>query len=228
MNIYTEEIWFSPINVLYHFSRLESVLSPSKRKSQSFRKAEEAFFTAIMLMGIIKHTSTQYWLQIVQDSEGTPDIRTATFKLENEKPVELLIQEIEVVEFGRYSNEDVADFIIKKKLSKNYPDYITILCRVSKEIVLPTLKKINSRLKAEKSKNPVIILAKLSDKEPNYRICQVHPHIGLLQDFTPTILDENFIREYKGVIRIQSGNADKLDWLYLPEEKHYPFENLGL
>ena len=225
--ITTDNLWFHPINVLYHYARLESLLPPSKRNNHSFRKLTEAYNVAIMLMGIIKFQKRQYWLQIVNDKDGSPDIRTGTFVVKDGKPKDFTIQEVEVVEFEHHSNESIVDFLKRTKLSSKqpYPPYITFLCRVSKTTILPPYKQIHNDLKLIGLKNSLIILGKLHPRNHIYRICQVNPEIDLLVDFD--VMEETHNKEYRGVIKVKLGTDDKLNFIYLPTEKHYPFESLG-
>lgn len=226
--ITTDNIWFSPINVLYHYARLEGLLSSAKRKTRSFKKAKEAYHVAIMLMGIIKFQQRQYWLQIVKDKEGSPDIRTGTFVIRASKPKEFTIQEVEVVDFEQHSNEDIVDFLKRTKLSpkRPYPPYTTFLCNVSKTILLPPYRQIHDKLKSVVAKNSVVILGKIHPRKHIYKICQVHPKIDLLTDFD--VMKESYNKKYGGVLRLKLGTNDKLNFIYLPNEKHYPFEALGL
>lgn len=227
MIITTDNVWFSPINVLYHFARLESLPPSSKRSSRSFKKAKEAYRVAIMLMGIIKFQQRQYWLQIVKDEEGSPDIRTGTFLIVSGKPKEFTIQEVELVDFEHHSKENIVDFLKRTKLSpkRPYPSYITFLCYVSKATLLPPYRQIYDELKSVVAKNPIIILGKIHPRKHIYRICQVHPEIDLLEDFD--VMREAYNKKYRGVLRLKSGSDDKLNLIYLPNEKHYPFEALG-
>lgn len=224
--ITTDNIWFSPINVLYHYARLESLLSSAERKTRSFKKAKEAYHTAIMLMGIIKFQQRQYWLQVVKDEEGSPDIRTGTYVIEAGKPKEFTIQEVEVVDFEQHSDEDIVDFLKRTKLSlkRPYPSYITFLCNVSKTTLLPPYRQIHDKLKSVIAKNSVVVLGKIHPQKHIYRICQVHPEIDLLIDFD--VMKEAYNKKYRGVLKLKRGIDDNLSFIYLPNEKHYPFEAL--
>ena len=225
--ITTDKVWFAPINVLYHYARLESIVSPQENEKSAFKKATEAYNVAIMLMGIIKYQKRQYWLQVTKDEEGTPDIRTGTFVIRKGQPKELAIQEVEVIEFGQHSQDYIVDFLKRTKLSSKraYPSTTTILCKVSKTVQLPPYKKIYNDLRTVAVKTPVIILGKIHPSKHIYRICQVHPNIDLLVDFD--VMEESYNKKYRGVLRLEKGANDSLNFIYVPNEKHYPFELLG-
>lgn len=53
-------LWFSPLNVIYHFTRYKNE-STSKDQRQ-LKRAEEAFFVAIMLVGIMGIQKREYWM----------------------------------------------------------------------------------------------------------------------------------------------------------------------
>lgn len=224
--ITTDNVWFSPINILYHYARLESVLPPDKRKTRSFKKAKEAYHVAIMLMGIIKFQQRHYWLQVVKDEEGSPDIRTGTFVIEAGRPRGFTIQEVEVVDFEQHSDENIVDFLKRTKLSpkRPYPPHTTFLCNVSKTTLLPPYAQIHDRLKSVVAENPVVVLGRIYSRRHIYRICQVHPEMDLLVDFD--VMKESYNKKYRGVLRLKLGADDRLNFIYLPNEKHYPFETL--
>jgi hypothetical protein len=63
------KIWFSPLNVIHHFKKLEAEGKIATNK-KFYRKTCEAFVTAISLIGIIKMLGREFWMQIVDDKEG--------------------------------------------------------------------------------------------------------------------------------------------------------------
>lgn len=223
-----DEFWYSPVNVIYHFTRLDSELPEQDKQSKVFRKAEEAFATAIMLMGIRKIQNIEYWLQIVKDSEGSPDIRSICFPSGENKLNMFKFQDVEVAIMEQHSKqESVVDFLKRTKLSrgKAYSDKTTILCKIELTTKLQPYKTILEELKEVKSKSPVILLGKVSPDKPVYRICQVHPCIDLLTTFN--IKEEGFNKSHRGVLSLRRGSAKKLEFEMRPNEKHYPFESLG-
>ncbi len=221
-------IWFAPVNVLYHYARLESVTPKTKQKSKAFRKAREAHLVALALIGIIKVQGIDYWMQLVDDKDGFPDIKTARLLLGPNIPKELETQDVEVVEFGTYSPEGIVDFLKKTKLSpKNtYPKKTSILCYISKTTELPSYKEIHTDLKNSTSNCDVFILGKTDPANPEYTLCQVHPSIEILVSYN--VMEEAFKRKWTGVRRFNYGADSNLNELYLPDEKHYPFENLNI
>lgn len=223
-----DDLWFSPINVLYHYARLESLYVDQNLKiTRDLRKAREAYLVAIMLLGIIKSQKREYWMQITKDSEGTPDIRTARFLIEKDKTTMLEVQEVEVVELEKHSSDDVVTFLHKTKLSckKAYPLTTTVLCYISKQTRLPSMKDIYDKLSFLNISNPVIIMGKIHQNRHVYRMCQVNPIIDLLVDFDAVA--ECYNKKYLGVLRLEKGLGDKLNFVYLENEKHYPFERLN-
>lgn len=226
--ITTDNVWFSPINVMYHFSKLDDMTSLDKKTGKKFRKAYEANLVAIMLMGIIKLQQQEYWMQITKDSEGTPDIRTFRYVTKKGKANWQDIQEVEVVQYEKHSFESITDFLKRTKLSqkKSYPETTTILCLADKTINLPSWKKLHEELQDIKINNPVVILGKTHPTKTIYTICQIHPTIDLLAEYN--IMEESFNKKYIGVLRVNLSAEGKLEFTKYPNEKHYPFDSLGI
>jgi hypothetical protein len=190
----TNKIWFSPVNVIYHFKKLESEgkIAPSKKH---YRKYCEAFITAISLVGVIKMLGRKFWMQIVDDSEGSPDVRTGCY----EKKIrgnDFAIVDVEVVTYDINSPENLVDFLLRTKLSdtKGYDNLTTILCHIN--------------------------------KITNYRMVQIYPTVEL--DTTFDVIAECKARTYNGVLVLNKGANRIPEFKSNQEEKHYPFENLGI
>jgi hypothetical protein len=225
-----DPVWFSPINVLYHYARLEQVTPVLKRKSRNFKKATEAYHVAIMLMGIMKWQKREYWMQIVRDEEGSPDIITGTLLVRPGLPKEMKAQEVEVKEYEEHSENDLSSFLkrILLRPSFAYPPTTSILVRISRTVRFSP-KKINLELKRFKHNNPVIILGKIDPKKQVYRISQILPAFEF--DVAFNVMEEaqkmKSQGKYHGVMRWNRGTDDQFNPIYLPDEKHYPFESLG-
>ena len=70
-----DKVWFSPLNVIHHFRELGNKLSDKEKSSKGFRKAEEMYSVALMLVGIIKSQNREYWLQMVDDKSRSEERR---------------------------------------------------------------------------------------------------------------------------------------------------------
>lgn len=228
MLIATDSFWFSPINVLHHFAELDIVSSPEYKKSKIFRKAYEANIVAIMLVGIIMLQKQEYWMQLTKDEEGTPDIRSFRYVKKSGVINWQEIQEVEVVQYEIHSNESLTDFLKSKKLPphKSYPETTTILCLADKVTVLPSWEQQYKALKNVKAKNPVIILAKTDPAKTIYTICQIHPDLDLHTEFD--ITKEAYNKKYLGVLKVHLDPKGQPIVSYDLNEKHYPFETLGI
>jgi hypothetical protein len=79
---------------------LENKLSKKEKLSKGFRKADEMYSVAIMLVGIMKAQGREYWLQAVDDTAGSPDVRTGTYKqIKGVKMPKFATEDVEVVDF---------------------------------------------------------------------------------------------------------------------------------
>lgn len=228
MNITADNIWFSPINVLHHFAKLDISSFPQFKKTKIFRKAYEANIVAIMLIGIIKTQNREYWMQITKDEEETPDIRTFRYVEKNGIRNWQDIQEVEVVQYENHSNEKLTDFLKNKKLPphKYYPETTTILCLADKITILPSWKEQFEDLVSVDAKTPVIILARTHPTKTIYTMCQIHPEIDLLTEFD--ITEEAYNKKYLGVLKLHFDPKGEPVFSHKPNEKHYPFEILGI
>jgi hypothetical protein len=142
----TDRKWFNPVNVIYEFKRLESlgILKPSVI---GYKKIQEAYISAISLIGMVEALKIDFWLQIVDDSEGSPDIKTICFSPKGASN-EFTIQDVEIVIFGNHSSDNIVQFLLDTKLSKRkgYDDLTNILCFVDKIAYLPSVQEIRSQL----------------------------------------------------------------------------------
>lgn len=222
------KIWFSPLNVIYHFKRLESEgkITPDKK---FYKKTCEAFVTAISLIGIIKMIGREYWMQIVDDSERSPDVRTGCYDRKT-KDNDFSWQDVEVVTYDSNSSEGLVDFLLRTKLSsdKAYDELTTILCHINKVAQIPPIQELNQQLLAKnpKIKSPVIILGKVDPEKEIYRMAQIYPTIDLDLTFDP--IAECKAKKYNGVLVLNRSAKGTIESTHNPDEKHYPFENLGL
>jgi len=211
MLITTDPVWFAPINVLYHFARLDDVSSEKHKKTKVFRKAYEANLAAIMLMGVIKSQRVQYWMQVVPDKQESPDVRTFRYSNDPAKKNWQDIQEVEVTQYEKHSPESITDFLKRTKLAYPYPAQTTILCLADKTTTLPSWKQMYTDLKGLSPHTPVIILAKTHPSKTIYTICQIHPEIDLLTDFD--IMEESYNKKYLGVLKVKLDAHNRLQFI---------------
>jgi hypothetical protein len=224
-----DKYWFSPTNVIGNFTKLKNtgVLKPDL---PHYKKVCEAYVAAISLIGIIKSSGQDYWMQLVDDAEGSPDIRTGCYhKITHDN--DFSVQDLEIVTYSEYSTESLLDFLLKTKFSqrKSYDDLTQILCCIEKPVVLPPLDALNKELKARilKSQSPIIIIGKTDPNSAMYKIAQIYPSVDLVIDFD--LIEEckrmgpkknlRLVLSKKGAIQLRPSNDD---------EKHYPFEKLGI
>lgn len=222
------KIWFSPLNVIHHFKKLEAEgkIAPDKK---FYRKTCEAFVTAISLIGIIKMLDREFWMQIVDDKEGSPDIRTGCYD-KKIRDNDFSIQDVEVVTYDGNSPESLVDFLLRTKLSndKAYDEMTTVLCHIHKVTQIPSMQELNRQLltKNPKIKSPVVILGKADPEKEIYRMAQIYPTVDL--DTTFDLMVECKARKYNGVLVLNRSAKGAIETKYNPDEKYYPFENLGL
>lgn len=220
-----DPIWYAPLNVIFHFKKHEN--SASFKNHKHFKKAEEAFFVATMLVGIMAIQERNYWMQIVGDDEGSPDIRTGNYKNpRGTRNNPWTTQEVEVVTFEDHSNESLLEFLKRTKLSqkKAYDPFTTILCRIKKDVHIPPLKTLVAELMKENYQSPIIILGKTSRDQETYKIAPINPQLDLVMEFD--LAKELEAKKHTGVLNLKRGSDPIFD--SHPQDKHYPFEKIGI
>lgn len=220
-----DPIWFAPLNVIHHFSKLDSSISDKERKSKKFRKAQEMLIVSIMLSGLQSLQGVKYWLQLVDDNESSPDVRTGTFvPSEKTNSPGFSIQDIEVVTFEEHSRGSVIDFLGTAKLSgkKSYDEKTTILCEIKQNIHLPPLTQLNDEIKLLRKDLPVMIVGRTSSTKKRYKIAQINPDVDLVYEFDLSVALKT---GHTGVLDLRRGTHPVSE--YHPDVKHYPFEKLG-
>lgn len=225
--VYMEDpVWFSPLNVIFHFTQYKN--DPAPKDQRQFKKAEEAFFVATMLVGIMAIQNKEYWMQIVSDKNGSPDIRTGIYKAPRGTPMNTWVtQEVEVVTFDEHSDEkSVPEFLRRTKLSngKAYDPLTTILCYIRKDFHLPPLQTLVAELQSDKCQSPIMLLGKTSPDQETYKIAQINPQLDLVNEFD--LLIELKGKKYTGVLNLKKGSIP-IFHLH-PEDKHFPFEKMGI
>lgn len=221
-----DPVWFSPLNVIFHFTQYKNDSAPKDQRQ--YKKTEEAFFVATMLVGIMAIQKKEYWMQIVSDKNGSPDIRTGNYKAPRGTPMNpWTTQEVEVVTFDEHSDEkSIPEFLRRTKLSKGkaYDPLTTILCYIRKGFHIPPLKTLVADLRADKCQSPIMLLGKTSPDKETYKIAQINPQLDLVNEFD--LLAELKGKKYTGVLNLKRGSTPIFH--SHPDDKHFPFEKMGI
>lgn len=226
----TDREWFNPVNVIYEFKRLESlgVINPSIKP---YKKLQEAYISAVSLIGMVSKLGLNFWLQMVDDKEGSPDIKTIC---RNPKGVvnEFAIHDVEVVIFNKHTpSDDLIEFLLKTKLSDNkaYDDLTNILCFIDRFVVFPSVFDIQQSLLAKdlKKKSPVMLLGKILKNEERYRLVHIYPEISF--DITFDLLEECRKITYPGGFRLgRRGKMGEKPTYINDGSKICPFQKFGI
>lgn len=224
-----DNLWFPPLNVIHHFRELER-----QRKivpgSKIYRKAAECYIVAISLMGIMKTLNREFWMQLVSDDEGSPDVRTGCYE-KKIRDNDFAVQDVEVVTFDEHTSEtNLINFLMNTKLArkKSYDDQTTILCHVHRPILVPPYAELQKAL-AEKNlatHAPIIIIGKSDPVKETYSMAQIYPTVDLVATFD--LVQECLRHPKRRVLRLKRSGKSTIEVMSTPDEKHYPFEKLGL
>lgn len=218
---YDPDIWFSPRNVLYNYSRMYGEVGESLNTKGAFKPIREAMSVAILLLGIMKLEAREYWLQIVPPHEQTPDIRTMYIESNPGKPNELLYQDVELVTLGDYTDESVDEFIKRTKLSgkKAYPESTVIVCHINKSTRVQPWRELHQSLASSPMRNNVFLLGRVDPNEQVYQIARVHPSLDTL--VTVDVMAEASKPGLRGVMKMVLGAKPFTS--YDANETHLPF-----
>jgi len=226
-----DPIWFSPINVIHHVHELSIVLNEKQKNSKEFKKVIEANVTALMLMGLMKINGEQYWMQIVDDNEQSPDIRTINYSSKKDEKFDFMDQEdVEVVEYESHSAGNIPDFpaSTKFKKTKGYDSKTHILCHFGEGVVLniPSEKDLKKQMEVIDSKSPIVVLVEMSKSDSTYKLVQLNPQVRDLVEFKLKEEIDRLVKNgYIGVYVFKKGSRKPVE--SKPDEKHYPFEKVG-
>jgi len=226
-----DPIWYSPLNVIHHAIELDKTIPDDQKKSKDYRKIMEAHATALMLTGLMAQTGKEYWMQIVGDEHGTPDVKTICYADQHsEKFDNMEYQDVEVVEYETHSQMPLPDFLAQTKFAKGkaYDAETHILCYLGKgaTLNLANKKELEQQMIAINPTCPVALIVESDQKNRRYKLIQLHPEVRLIKEFgLKEELDKIGVAGYKGVMHFIRGSRKPTE--ARPDEKHYPFEKLG-
>lgn len=221
--------WHSPAYVLFCFDKILEIFKEKISIHRDFKKAREARAAAILLLGINKLQKIHYMMQIVEDE--SPDILSIRLVESKNRPIIGEIQGIEILSYGSYSQGEVTDFIINKKLSpsvskKAYDDKTIILCEVKKKVKLLPYLKMYKKLKKINPISTVFIFGKVSPVKHIYQICQIWPKVDYLVDVDLVNLVKKYPQPHN--LMITRSSEKKINYISSEAQKPTPFEVFGL
>ena len=213
---YRPNVWFSPGKILVHYFDKEKLVGSKLKTSQEYKIIREAYAVALALLGIQKLQGIEYWMQLVDPKESTPDIRTA--RLEQDTNM-LNVHDIEVVTLEEHSSESVEDFLKRTKLSakKKYPKNTAILCYIERNLYIKSQKEIVDDLSVTKKENDVWILGQIAFTSNTYQLALVNPSAGPVIHFN---LDEE---RWKPAIHLMMTRRSLKRRIWRTDEKCRPF-----
>jgi hypothetical protein len=219
--IMTDKYWYPALNVAIHFEA-------DFKKNPPPKKAEEMLAVAVAMAGMQEMHNKEYWVQLVPDEEGSPDVRTMCCdRVKDGKAPWCYQQDVEVVTYTQFSkNENLADFVARTKLASNaaYDELTTILVHVKESSRLPTAQEWSQVLSKTRKKNPVLVLGRTHPVALDYRLAVVHPVVEGAFDYNaPQLLRK------RGYIKVAKWSlGTKATEVIDNDEKHCPFEQIGV
>jgi hypothetical protein len=169
--------WYSPVFVLQRYNDLFRKY-PEGKKSTLFKKAHEAAQAAVALLGArALHEDNKFIMQMNRQSKR-PDVIAATMITLKGAPA-LSINPLEIIELEMHTgHNDVAKFLIEKKLTKSYPPETMFLCYVNKPVGYD-IRVVSNRIKETGKKNSVYLFGKTKRTGPmNFFIGSPQPIVA--------------------------------------------------
>lgn len=176
------DVWFSPHKLIRDYL----YLSEEERKAYSADEQKimkEAFHGSIMLLGVMKAQRREYWIQLVDPSEQTPDLRTMRLRSRPNQSDWMDVQDLEVVEYEDHSTETIDEFLKRTKLSprKRYPAGTSILCFLNKTMSMPNWSVVHKSLKDLKNSIDTYIVGSINETKLDYFLAKINPLLEITQ-----------------------------------------------
>lgn len=180
--------WVSPRLVLHYYNRLLKERGNALFNDRKFYKVLEAKPVAIALLGIHKSTGITYMMQVPAAVNDSPDIVTMTLKEYLDKPVQMEIQDVEVVEYGEDAKEDLATFLINTKLSPTisgqaYDSKTIVMCHITRKYLLINPKTLHYEIKKQNPKAAVCLISQMPLSGHIYSFTRIWPELDSGIDF---------------------------------------------
>jgi len=180
-----EKPWVSPRLVLIYYDHILKIFGNNIFKFSDFRKVIEAKVVAITLLGVLKGNGGHHLMQVPTDVNESPDIVTMMLKEYSDKAVQMEMQDVEVIEYGDHTREDIATFLLKEKLDpklskKAYDDQTIIICHIIKKGVVVSHPDLHEKIKIVNPKAKVYLLGQVPYPTKRYRLVRVWPQLDSL------------------------------------------------
>jgi hypothetical protein len=224
-----DKYWYNPVNVIYEFEALlqKGVFNKDTKKA---KKAKEMYIGAIFTIGLVSKWRKDFWIQMVDDKEESPDVKTIC--RHPERQGEMSLQDMEIVTMGKWGDGSITDFLLKTKLSSNkaYDDFTNVVCFIDRELNDISAEEININLLKHHpdKKYPVFLLVQTHPTEAIYKLVQIYPVVDMNIDFD--LYKECQKITYPAVFIYSKVPMGKKRELSLPdtEKPINPFEKLNL
>jgi len=171
--------WFSPTYVLHaHVDIVRLFGQEIVDMKTDFQRVEELRKSAVMVLALHKRTGIRLLMQASRDT--SPDVLTLELIESLDKPVHGSYHTVEVVDFGKNGEQDVARFLLDMKLKskkKAYDEKTMILCYINKSFHA-NFAEIHKKLKNEVFKPKIVYLLGRIKNSKEYLLTQIYPEVA--------------------------------------------------
>lgn len=171
MNIrpWNEKYWFSPCYVIKEWARQK------KAGNKKIKKYEEAWVCAVALICSQKDTQNEWWIQVPQQTNSTPDVVGMTI-IPNSDGIgqDLAFNDFEIFEISEFDNEESIEASIERKIyNKDYANII-LIGFVRRNVVFDYVR-VSEYIQSLKPKAMGILLLVSETANTNFGIIGIYP-----------------------------------------------------
>lgn len=202
--VYTNEILVSPYTAIRLFAKTYLRFKEQTFTDRRFKVTREAWIASMFLIGLNKHSKSEWWFSPVTDS-GSPDFNSYSFVRSSKGDFsERQLRKLEVFEWRKEDNEAIFIKALERiKLKKIVDPEITILCYIRRNTVIPPAIKLYSELKEINPKvKDIWYLGDVSKDSSIWRVTQLYPNtLAINLDYDEilnTKEDHSFLHAYRG------------------------------
>jgi len=171
--------WFSPTYVLHAHADIVRLFGQRIVDTKTdFQRVGEMRKSAIMALALHKRTGMHLLMQASR--ETFPDVLTLELIESLDKPVHGNYHTVEIVDFGKNGEQDIAQFLLDIKLKnkkKAYDEDTIILCYINKPFSA-TFDEIYKKLKREVFKPKIVYILGRRKDNGEYLLTQIFPEVA--------------------------------------------------
>ncbi len=175
-------------------------------KSSKYQKEREAWIVGVSLLGVMKSTVSNWWLQIPK--EDPPDIDAMTLQSDKNEKINIMNwRQIEVMEITEFTKGSIPSLIKKKLEHKYYVKETALVVYLRCDFLIKDMRELSAELKSMPiNVSDIWILGETNPDTGDFIFFSLYPEIqrvdfNLNEELTRTITPQYLQVEFKkGII----------------------------